>query len=192
MTFNSYKSGSVRATALGVFLTTTLGSTAMGEFYRHAFLGEWFDPEVGELRDSFVEEARYDAPEYVYRDADHPDDGYSIDIRQTSVVFRFSVVDREYFTFNEADFNGWFFTVEGVPDFDYLTIHGRGDVDWDNVEYGVSATNQFYVNFGTLGADQHISDGDSVRFAMSFVPAPAGVLALLGLGLGLVQRRRRA
>lgn len=194
MTLKLFKSRSVLVSGFGVALAATLGSSAMGEFYRHLMSGEWtYETDtISEVVDYFEAEPIWNAPTYEHYEDDGS--GFSLNIRQRSVLFRFSGTEANPFSFDGdpyfPNFNGWTFTdVDGtIAAFDSLTVRGKGkNVDWDQVDYGVINEDQFYVNFnGIAGTD--LMDGNSFRLVMSFVPAPASALALFGLGM--VRRRR--
>jgi hypothetical protein len=170
---------------------TFIGTAAMGDvFYGNEISGQLLmgDAEL----DAFSTVANWDGPEY---DWDFGAGSAAIDIRQVSVRFNFSLADGEMVNFGDEEFYGWVFTDvnDTMDDFGSVGVSGRGwDVDWGSIDAGVISADQFYVDLGSMSADDFVSNGDYMRITMSFVPAPAGALALLGVGLGLGGRRRRA
>lgn len=198
MTFQlSKKSGSVVAMTAGALLASVLTASASAEFYRHMVGGVWeyetdtIFEELGE----FEEEALWNQKEY-----EHYDDqgsGFYVDVRQISVLIKFSGTNEDPFEFGGdpdfPDYNGWRFTdVDGtIAAFESVEGVGRGrNVDWSQVDYGVVNEDEFYVNFNGI-AGTELVDGDSFRLVINFVPAPAaGMAALLGFGIGVGRRRR--
>jgi len=158
------------------------------DFWGSTINGEW--RYMTEELDSFEAEVIGD-PEYVYRYPGMPFDGYYIDFIDDTVTFKFSTWSNEYLYFLEGDFNGWTF-LDQSGDLNPLgsieIVDSSGSVDWSAVTAGIVDESQFFVNFGTLGADQHIHNGDFVTFEISFIPAPATALVLMG---AFHRRRRR-
>jgi hypothetical protein len=179
----------------GGLVAVFIGGTAMGDvFYRNEISGDLLRGD--EELDSFTTVANWDGPEY---DWDFSGDlimgSSEIDIRQVSVRFNFSLEAGASVNFSHDEFLGWVFTDvnDTMNDFGSVGVTGRGmDVDWGAIDAGVLNANQFYVDLGSMNADEFITNGDFMRLTMSFVPAPAGALALVGIGLGLGGRRRRA
>ena len=193
------KSGTVVAIGTGMFLASALGATASAEFYRNTVSGEWTleTDTISEDLGSFEEEALWNRQEFTQFNDEGA--GFALDVRQISVLFTFSGTEENPFSFDGdplfPNYNGWNFRdVNGTIDaFESIEGVGKGpgDVDWDLVEVGIINDDEFYVNFnGIAGTD--LVNGNSFRLVMSFVPAPAGALALIGVGFGLGGRRRRA
>ena len=166
-------------------------SQVHADFDGNTIGGEWYWPDLDSVVDSFEAVVDPVVPEYFYNIDGNPFDGYFINFAGSSVLFGFSTADFEYLYFEEADFNGWIFTdVAGELDpFQSVTLGATsGTANYANIDIGVLNDDQFYVDFGSLGEDQYLYNGDYVSFDMTFVPAPMGALALLGLGCA---RRRR-
>ena len=189
MTNQVQKSRFLLAAGLGL---TFISSAAVADvFYTNEIQGDLVSGDM-EL-DSFSDIASWDGAEY--------DWGFSegnlaaIDVRQISIRFNFDLQDGFEINFTDDEFYGWVFTDvnDTMDDFGSVSMSGRSSngVDWSTVDAQVMNANQFYVDFGSMGADEFIVDGDFARVTMSFVPAPAGLVGLAGLGLGLGSRRRR-
>jgi hypothetical protein len=178
--------------ALGCLITGGFVSTTFADFDGASIGGEWYAPDLGTLVDEFEAVVDPNIPEYFYKIPGHPFDGYFINFAGSSVLFGFSTTDFETYAWNEEEFNGWIFTdVDGSLDgFQSVSLGATsGTANYANIEIGVLNEDQFFVNFGTLGEDQLLHNGDYVSFDVTFVPAPMGAIALLGLGCA--RRRRR-
>ena len=144
--------------------------------------------------DNFSEVATWRNPEYQW---DFAGDGFAdVDIRQASIRFDFSLADGVELNLSDPDgeFFGWVFTDvnDTLADFESVTMtndHCPSGVDWSQVDAQVLNANQFYVDFGSMAADDFIVDGDRARVVMTFVPAPAGLMGFVGLGIGTRRRR---
>jgi hypothetical protein len=183
------KSNLVIAAGLGLGF---VGSVAMADvFYRNEIQGNLIEGDM-EL-DSFSEVASWDGPEYDWGFTEG--NTADIDIRQISIRFNFDLLDGFEINFTDDEFYGWVFTDvnDTMADFVSVSMSGQSSngVDWSTVDAQVLNADQFYVDFGTMAADESIVDGDFARVTMSYIPAPAGVLGLAGLCFGAGARRRR-
>lgn len=171
---------------VGACLVT--GTVASADFWGSTIAGEWIlEEEVFESFESIVD----GEPEYVFRFPGMPFDGYYIDFLDDTVTFKFSTWAYDYIYFSESEFNGWTFDDMGLgldPSGSIDIVDSSGAVDWTAVTTGIIDDARFFVNFGTLGDDQHITNGDFVTFRVDFIPAPTGAILLLG---AFYRRRRR-
>lgn len=177
---------------LGCLIASGFVSTTLADFDGATIGGEWYAPDLGSLVDEFEAVVDPGIPEYFYKLPGHPFDGYFINFAGSSVLFGFSTADFESYAWNEEEFNGWIFTdvCGSLEDFQSVSLGATsGTANFANIDIGVLNGDQFYVNFGTLGEDQLLYNGDYVSFDVTFVPAPMG--ALVFLGLGVARRRRR-
>jgi hypothetical protein len=175
---------------LGVFVVgacLVTGTAASADFWGSTIEGDMFYGD--ELIDSF--ESSVDGePEYVFRFPDLPFDGYYIDFIDDTVTFKFSTWYYDWIYWPEGEFNGWTFADLDLgldPAGSVDIVDSSGAVDWSGITAGIVDEGQFYVDFGTLGSDQQIRNGDFVTFQVSFIPAPTGAILLLGV----FHRRRR-
>ena len=168
----------------------TSALVAYGDFNYSEMNAEWRGPDP-----SFLEEWNVVidplATEYVHRIVDNPLDGYSISVAGDLLTFNFTTSSLPYVYWYETAYNGWSFedvngTMGGFESIEIIASQGS-NVDWNLLEFGVDDARRFHINFGSLGDNHQIFDGDYVQFKMNFVPGPAAGVVLLGI----CSRRRR-
>ena len=166
---------------------------AAADFDGHRMLGDLYYPNQDTLFDSFDKIIDPSVPEYVSTIDGHPFDGYYVNFEGSTMTLKVSVTDFERLRWNECNFGGFIFTdVDQTMDaFESLAIiDSQGDeIPWIDMDYGVLNEDQFYYNIGPISGDQFpMYNGDFFTLEMTFVPAPAGGLLLLG---ACIRRRRR-
>jgi hypothetical protein len=182
----------VAALAAGIGIAVA-AAPAAADFDGHLIFGQFYYPDDDTPTGSFEAIVDPDSPEYIYSVPGHPFDGFYYNLAGSTLTFKVSVTDFVSIYFGEADFTGVVFSdVNGTMD-DFVSLaiedsYGQ-EVDFNLMEYGVLNEDQFFINFGPIsGIDNQMYNADFVTFDMTFVPAPAGGLLLLG---AFTRRRRR-
>ena len=177
----------------GIAIGATLWTYPMlahGDFNGHEMHAQWRGPDP-----TFVEEwnAVIDPLniEFVHQVDNNPLDGYTLDVEEDILTFRFSTLNLPYVFWYETVYNGWSFedvngTMGGFESLEIIDSLGS-NIDWNLLEYGIDDDQRFHINFGSLGSDHQIFNGDYVQFKMNFAPGPAAGVLLLGIR----SRRRR-
>ena len=182
----------VAAFAAGIGIAV-VAAPAAADFDGHRMLGEGAGFPDSDSPTSFEEIVNPDAPEFVWHIADHPFDGFYLNFSGSTLTLKISLTDFEWSYWPEEEFVGFLFTdIDQTMDgFESLTlIDSQGDdIPWIDMDFGVISEDQFYFDVSPIsGLDYHLYNRDFFTLEMTFVPAPAGGLLLLGACAG---RRRR-
>jgi len=157
---------------------------AAGQLIGHSVRAQWFFPDDSTQIESHtvvVSDEVELPPEKIFNDSK-----YSIDLGDDSVLFSFNAVAH----WQAVDFNGWRFTdvfgtIPGVIDYQ-LHSWSAGVTHTDAIVVGHDA-DAFWANFAGVSV---AGDGEWIRLAVTFVPAP-GTVALAALASLPILRRRR-
>lgn len=177
-----------------IVICATLHASAViayGDFNNNEMHAEWRgpDPTFLEEWDNVIDPF---TTEYVHQIVDNPLDGYSISVAGDLLTFSFTTSNLPYVFWYETAYNGWSFedvngTMGGFESIEIFDSQGS-NVDWNLLDYGVDDSQRFHINFGSLGNDHQLFNGDFVQFKMNFAPGPAAATLLLGIR---TRRRRR-
>jgi hypothetical protein len=182
----------ITALAAGIGIAI-VAAPAAADFDGHLMSGQWFFPDWDSPGSIWEEIVDPDSPEYIRTFDDHPLDGYYFDLEGTTLEWKVSMTDYEAMRWNRIEVIAMVFTdvndtMAAFQSLEMVDSQSSYDVDFSKMNYGVLNNDQFFIDFGPISGNDFFGNADGVTFEMTFVPAPAGGLLLLG---AFTRRRRR-
>ena len=168
---------------------------AAADFDGNLIFAQWYYPDWDSPAGSWEAIVDPDAPEYVYTIDGHPFGGYYFDLVNSTFEWKGSITDFISLSWVQGEVVGLILTdangtIDPFESLEMIESQSSFDVDFSMLDYGVLNDDQFFINFGPIsGGDYQFGNADGFTLDMTFVPAPAAGVLLLGLCAG--RRRRR-